>query len=156
MSLLPLCKYVYFTFLHGKTGKYPYLGALTIEDLGCIFLPESSGFLYFPFLSPVFDRNLNFRSAVTLFFGTKRSKNLRSKTKNSDLSTTYPTPTHWRAYDWQGSITTGAPNVLLARKQQQQSLARVVAAAAQQQQQSLARVVTAAAAAAGRRDTTPC
>ena len=49
--------------------------------LGCIFLPESSGFLYFPFRTPVFDRNLNFRSAVTLFFGIKRSKNLRSKTK---------------------------------------------------------------------------
>jgi hypothetical protein len=120
--------------------------------LGCIFLPESSGFLYFPFLSPVFDRNLNFCSAVTLFFRTKRSKNLRSKTK--DLSTTYPT--HWRAYDWRGCITTGAPNIQPARKQQQQSLAQVVAAAAQQQQQSLARVVTATAAAAGQRDTTPC
>jgi len=51
------------------------------EKLGCIFLQESSGFLYFPFRSPVFDRNLNFRSAVILFFGTNRSKNLRSKTK---------------------------------------------------------------------------
>ena len=52
-------------------------------ELGCIFLPESSGFLYFPFRSPVSHRNLNFRSAVILFFGIKRSKNLRSKTKAS-------------------------------------------------------------------------
>jgi hypothetical protein len=51
--------------------------------LGCIFLPESSGFLYFPFRSPFSHRNLNFRSAVTLFFGTNRSKNLLSKTKAS-------------------------------------------------------------------------
>jgi len=51
------------------------------SDLGCIFLPESSGFLYFPFRSPVSHRNLNFRSAVILFIGRKRSKNLRSKTK---------------------------------------------------------------------------
>ena len=49
--------------------------------LGCIFLPESSGFLYFPFRTPVFDRNLDFRSAVILYIGIKRSKNLRSKTK---------------------------------------------------------------------------
>ena len=40
--------------------------------LGCIFLLESSGFLYFPFLSPVFHRNLNFGSAVTLFFRKKK------------------------------------------------------------------------------------
>ena len=52
-------------------------------SLGCIFLPESSGFLYFPFRTPVFDRNLNFRSAVILFNGIKRSKNLCSKTKSS-------------------------------------------------------------------------
>ena len=51
------------------------------HGLGCIFLPESSGFLYFPFRSPVSHRNLNFRSAVILFIGRKRSKNLRSKTK---------------------------------------------------------------------------
>ena len=51
--------------------------------LGCIFLPESSGFLYFPFRSPVSHRNLNFCSAVILFIGIKRSKNLRSKTKAS-------------------------------------------------------------------------
>ena len=37
----------------------------------------------FPFLLPVSHRNLNFRSAVILFFGIKRSKNLRSKTKAS-------------------------------------------------------------------------
>ena len=46
---------------------------------GCIFLLESSGFLYFPFRSPV--SHINFRSAVILFIGIKRSKNLRSKTK---------------------------------------------------------------------------
>jgi len=54
-----------------------------MDGLGCIFLPESSGFLYFPFRSPFSHRNLNFRSAVTLFFGTNRSKNLRSKTNKT-------------------------------------------------------------------------
>jgi len=65
--------------------------------LGCIFLPESSGFLYFPFLSPVFDRNLNFCSAVTLFFRTKRSKNLRSKTKRSLNHLPYTLASLWLA-----------------------------------------------------------
>ena len=61
------------------------LSVMSARLLGCIFLPESSGFLYFPFRTPVFDRNLNFRSAVILFFGIKRSKNLRSKTKAMDV-----------------------------------------------------------------------
>ena len=51
----------------------------------CIFLPESSEFLYFLFRLPVSHRNLDFRSAVILFFGIKRSKNLRSKSKAMDM-----------------------------------------------------------------------
>jgi len=57
------------------------------HHLGCIFLPESSGFLYFPFRLPFFHRNLNFGSAVILFFGIKRSKKLRSKTSPKKHST---------------------------------------------------------------------
>ena len=69
--------------------------------LGCIFLPESSGFLYFPFQSPVSHRNLDFRSAVILFFGIKRSKNLRSKTKAMDMPWTdlgVPKGTKWYCF----------------------------------------------------------
>jgi hypothetical protein len=72
----------------GKSGwevLTNHLGSInhSVFSLGCIFLPESSGFLYFPIRSPVSHRNLNFHSAVILFFGIKRSKNLRSKTKAS-------------------------------------------------------------------------
>jgi hypothetical protein len=49
------------------------------KKLGCIFLPESSGFLYFPFRTPVSHRNLNFHSAVTLFFGTNKAKTFAVK-----------------------------------------------------------------------------
>ena len=55
-----------------------------MDGLGCIFLPESSGFLYFPFRSPFSHRNLNFRSAVTLFFGTKGAKTFAVKRRPRD------------------------------------------------------------------------
>jgi len=74
--------------------------------LGCIFLPESSGFLYFPFRSTVFHRNLNFCSAVILFIGIKRSKNLRSKTKASGV-TSACLGTKWYSFASCNGLITG-------------------------------------------------
>ena len=81
---LPMENYELLERKETRSWEKVWLSVLGINyPLGCIFLPESSGFLYFLFWSPVFHRNLNFCSAVILFFGIKRSKNLRSKTKAS-------------------------------------------------------------------------